>query len=77
LEISFKTLSATTGYLRFSPRRLAVTSTWLLRPDLIELLVVLELKIVAGFLGVLRAWKNRTYLWLHLTFNIIEESPSE
>lgn len=81
LERSFGTFSATTIYLRFD----CDDKSEEISRD-INLVIEARVDKVASSFRLedrykiskrLQNMKNRTYLWLHLTFNIIEESPSE
>jgi ankyrin repeat domain-containing protein 50 len=81
LEASFKKFSGTTAYLRFDGDD---KSDQIGRE--IDLVIDARVDDIAGSFANkdrrkisnrLKSMQHRTYLWLHLTFDIIEQSPSE
>lgn len=81
LEASFKKSPESVAYLRFDGDEKSVE----IAKD-IDRVIDYKLKGITGAFNAqdreriserLKAMENRTYLWLHLTFHIIEENPSQ
>jgi hypothetical protein len=81
LEASFRNLSDTATYLRFDgddkSEAIGREINLVIDAKICDIgygLTDEECRVISGRL---KSMKNRTYLWLHLTFEIIKESPSE
>ncbi|KAF7161294.1 hypothetical protein CNMCM5623_006911 [Aspergillus felis] len=81
LEESFKGFSDTTAYLRFDgdekSAQISKEVNLVINAKVDEIARDFEEGDRRKISEQLKSMEHRTYLWLHLTFNIIEQSPSE